>query len=360
MNQNSIFANSSIVAHGWYWALASSELATRDKKEVDIAGIKVLLYRTDSGLVVGVTPRCPHMGANLGSGTMESDGIRCGFHGWKFAHSGEFLETGSGDLHPKLNCNLGSTRNRSCDHDGLLKQDRRPRLRSFCVVERYGMIWIHTDHTHRDQSFPSFEGFLEADSISVPGKPTTRNCHPTLVLGGGIDEEHFNFVHQKTTRLTGQLRFEVKRLSMSSIAFKNVAPMMVTSLKGRILSALYGNVLHYKVTYHYASTAFAELGFPWMPLYCIFAYRPTSSGTTEGLNIYVTRKRNWGVFTFVAKVLAKLEMAFAHSILAPGGREDAIIQDRLQFEWSPWAFGNPSFSTFVDYVNEQPSFKLKS
>ena len=52
-----------------------------------------MLFR-DGGGHWGLLDRdCPHRGADLKFARHEADGIRCPFHGWKFAADGRCLET---------------------------------------------------------------------------------------------------------------------------------------------------------------------------------------------------------------------------------------------------------------------------
>jgi hypothetical protein len=118
---------------------------------------------------------------------------------------------------------------------------------------------------------------------------------------------------------------------------------------------LYTGTLKYQVTYWYASTALAELGPPLLPLYSIFAYRPTEAGKTEGLNIYVTPFRK-GIF---GKWVSAFALWATRKILRKGGREDAVIQNSIQLKLSSHAFSNKPFAAFVQYVEEQPFFRLE-
>lgn len=182
-----------------------------------------------------------------------------------------------------------------------------------------------------------------------------RNCHPTLILGGGVDEEHFLFVHSGTTDISGRLNFAHEVISPSVIRYENVAKIKRDNPKSRFMSWIYGGVLKYRVTYWHASTALAELGPPLLPLYSIFAYRPTPDGRTEGLNIYVTPKRRGPLGWLISRLAIKM----TQKILRKGGGEDAVIQNSIRFRASPYAFDNPPFRTFVEYVERQPIFELR-
>lgn len=327
-----VFSNAKVTPHGWYWALPSKELAPTQKRELNLFGNTILIYRSKEGVVHAVEAYCPHMGAHLSAGVVEKGGLRCGFHGWKFGPDGTLLDT-------------------PCKKQSTASKIRA--LVTYRVSEKFGMIWIHTDASSKDP-LPDFPA-LDGQDVSVfVDRPERRGCHPTLILGGGVDEEHFLYVHHKTTSASGPLAFNYERILPSVIKFWNHAPIASSTWKGRFLRAIYGNVLRYEVTYWNASTALAALGPPWLPLYSIFAYRPTPEGGTEGLNIYVTPRRRglgWLVSLFA--------LAVTRLILRGGGKEDAVIQNRIRFSVGPETLANPPFAAFVAYVEEQPVLQLK-
>lgn len=333
-----VFANSKVMPHGWYWALASKKLSRGEKVEISIFGEKLVLYRGHSGQVYCIEAFCPHMGAHLKEGTIEGDSIRCGFHGWKFNEAGACADI-------------------PCSSKGRSPEAIRQR-RTHLAAEKFGMIWLHSDPkaSLKSSPLPSFLD-LENEEVTVfVDQAEIRNCHPTLILGGGVDEEHFLFVHWGTTKLSGPLSFSHENVSPYLIRYKNTAKIAITGFKSRLLSALYQGVLKYNVSYWYASTALAELGFPFLPLYSIFAYRPTPDGRTEGLNIYVTKKRR-GPLGFLISLIS---IWMTRKILRKGGGEDTVIQNSIRFKPSLYAFDNDPFRAFVEYVERQPVLTLRS
>lgn len=334
-----IFANPRSVACGWYWALPSTELRKGDKRELDFLGEDLLLYRSESGKVYCVQAYCPHMGANLKEGRIEGEDLRCAFHGWKHSGAGRCVST-------------------ACSSEKVPAASV-PRRKSHLVAEKFGMIWIHT---HADSEaplesidpLPDFPALAGSEVIARVDQSEIRNCHPTLILGGGVDEEHFSYVHSQTTDISGPLRFDFQRVSPAVIRYENKAEIKQTSVKSRMMHRLYRGVLRYGVTYWYGSTALAELGPPMLPLYSLFCYRPMRDGRTEGLNIYVTRARRGPI----GKLISFIALYLTRKILRNGGSEDAVIQNSIRFAYGPYASGNAPFAEFVRYVEEQPYIDL--
>lgn len=220
------------------------------------------------------------------------------------------------------------------------------------VAERFGMIWVHVN-VESSEPLPSFPELEGKDTVVRIDDVELRNCHPTLILGGGVDEEHFLFVHKNTTDISGPLCFQFERLSSGVIRYWNIAPIGGSNLKSKVMRALYNGVLTYDVSYWYGSTALARLGPRWLPLFSIFAYRPTGDGKTVGRNIYVT-ERGRGIF----RIFERVRLALTRAILRKGGAEDARIQNSIQFKVGPFSLLNKPFGAFVRYVEEQPHFLL--
>ena len=68
-------------------------MAHRPVKAVRLLGQDLVLFRDGAGPLRPARSACPHRGADLAFGRHEPDGLRCPFHGWKFAADGRCLET---------------------------------------------------------------------------------------------------------------------------------------------------------------------------------------------------------------------------------------------------------------------------
>jgi nitrite reductase (NADH) small subunit/3-phenylpropionate/trans-cinnamate dioxygenase ferredoxin subunit len=60
---------------------------------VAVDELKIALFRCD-GVVYAIRNRCPHMGGDLGEGTLEGEIVRCPWHGWPInVRTGQHPET---------------------------------------------------------------------------------------------------------------------------------------------------------------------------------------------------------------------------------------------------------------------------
>ena len=111
----------------WYVTAWAHEV-TRALFPRRLLGEPVVLYRTMAGQVVALEDRCLHRRAPLSLGRVLGDEVECGYHGLRFAPSGECTLVPGQDRVPRVS-----------------GPDGRPRpacIRSYQVVERHGFVWI--------------------------------------------------------------------------------------------------------------------------------------------------------------------------------------------------------------------------
>src|SRR3954447_17765658 len=71
-------------------------------KELKVLGEELVLYRDRSGTLGLLDRYCTHRRASLAYGVVESDGIRCQYHSWKFDETGRVIEQPFEDtMHPE-------------------------------------------------------------------------------------------------------------------------------------------------------------------------------------------------------------------------------------------------------------------
>jgi phthalate 4,5-dioxygenase oxygenase subunit len=149
-------------------------MASRPLKAVRALGAEFVLFKDAQGRWGLLDRSCPHRGADLSFGRHEGDGLRCPFHGWKFAADGQCLET------PAEPANL-----RMCD---------RVRARSYPVVEKSGIVFAYFG----EGEAPPFPGF---DCFAAPSTHTFAfkglwHCNWLQAFEVGIDPAHPSFLHR--------------------------------------------------------------------------------------------------------------------------------------------------------------------
>lgn len=151
-------------------------MADRPLKAVRLLGQDLVLFRDAAGAFGLLDRDCPHRGADLAFARHEGDGIRCPFHGWKFAASGQCLETPAEPM--------GST---LC---------QRVRQRSYPLRVVAGIIFAYLGpEDGTPPELPAFDCFAAPASHSFAFKGLWR-CNWLQAFEVGIDPAHPSFLHR--------------------------------------------------------------------------------------------------------------------------------------------------------------------
>lgn len=173
---------------GWYTVAAASEIAPGEVKALHLLGRDLVLFRGEDGVARLFDAHCPHLGAHLGvGGRVVGDGLRCPFHGWRFAGSGCLAEV------PGL--------------EGRLPDAH---VRSWPVQERNGFLfaWYHAEGLPPSFEIPSYredgewtEWASDAYRVRVHVQDLSENI---------LDRAHFTCVHDmvEPERPRFEVRFE--------------------------------------------------------------------------------------------------------------------------------------------------------
>jgi phenylpropionate dioxygenase-like ring-hydroxylating dioxygenase large terminal subunit len=134
----------------------------------------LVLFRTGKGKVGLVGTYCQHRLAPLYFGRIEDDGIRCPYHGWKYALDGQCIEM------PNI-----PAEQQFCDaihHPG------------YPCTEYGGIIWTHMGSAKDVPPLPEFE-FTEVPDEQRTYRMFYQECNYLQVLEGGIDPTHVMWLH---------------------------------------------------------------------------------------------------------------------------------------------------------------------
>ena len=136
-----------------------------------VLGENFTLFRGTSGTPYLVGPRCAHRGLLLSTGRIEGESIRCFYHGWCYAGSGQ------------------------CIDQPAEKQDFADRIKipSYPIREYLGMIFAYFG----DGDAPDFP---HLDAYDGEGHIYTYESNRPWPffhqLENSVDEAHFNFAHR--------------------------------------------------------------------------------------------------------------------------------------------------------------------
>ena len=170
-------------------AALDPKMALRPIKAVRLLGQDLVLFKTGDQTYGLLDRDCPHRGADLAfarfepagasphnPGAMHPVGIRCPFHGWKFAADGSCLETPAEPENSSL-----------CT---------RVRQRSYPTLARAGIIyaWLG-DAGSTPPELPNLDCYQAPQSHSFAFKGLWR-CNWLQAFEVGIDPAHPSFLHR--------------------------------------------------------------------------------------------------------------------------------------------------------------------
>ncbi|MCW3837623.1 Rieske 2Fe-2S domain-containing protein [Sphingomonas canadensis] len=160
----------------WIPALMPDELVAGGAPvRLRLLGENFLAFRSPDGQVGVVDHQCAHRCASLFYGRNEEGGIRCVYHGWKFATNGQCVEMPSEP--PET------------DYKARVK------IRALHVAEKYGVVWVHMGRRQTPPPLPHFDWdeLEEGQQLSVSFM--MRECNWLQALEGDIDTCHVGFLH---------------------------------------------------------------------------------------------------------------------------------------------------------------------
>jgi len=187
----------------WLPVMESSQLRSGDDPHpVMLAGEEFIAWRDDAGRAALFDSACLHRGASLRLARAEGDGLRCIYHGWKFATNGEVLETpnvADSSFHLRLKGRVHPTR------------------------EAGGLLWAYLGPHEREPEFPAWPWLALPESQRVV-VPHVQECNFVQVIEGLVDSSHLGVLHANGLRhaTESDLDFAQKVASMQ----RNLAPRL--------------------------------------------------------------------------------------------------------------------------------------
>ncbi len=156
----------------WYLFGSGSELKSEPVSK-SMLGRQIVAFRGESGEVSVLDARCAHMGADLGCGRIEGDGIVCPYHNWRYGADGVCTRTPGADRPPRF-----------------------ARQEHFPVVERHGYVFFFNGPEPLFP-LPFFLGELAEDYVAGQVFRYTADCSWYVNSAHAFDRQHFDAVHDR-------------------------------------------------------------------------------------------------------------------------------------------------------------------
>lgn len=323
-----VFQNWEVVARAWYFACRSKDVRVGKAIGVDLCGQHLVLFRGADGRVRALDGFCPHLGTDLGIGSVKGNRIACFFHHWEFDGDGVCRNVPCGESAPPGAC-----------------------LQSYAIEEIYDGIWVFPD---REPDFP-MPAYDELDGLPLTvsyGKRYERSCHHHVTMINGIDPQHLRTVHDFDI----DMEMDVHEDDGSGlIDYALVGHLPNGSFRERLLVRLVGDEYGYSMRYSAGTIGlltmlqrvrlFGRFSLP--ALYMIFAYRPISFGRTLVQPIYLTRKWRglWG--RLIERTLLLMVKRLFYSLRS----EDGMVYDNMRFNPAALLPMDRPIALFIKAIN---------
>jgi len=155
----------------WYPVAVSGDVRKKSAFAATFAGMRIALYRGESGTVYALEDRCAHRQVPLSMGVVEGDTLRCCYHAWTYRGDGRISQV---PYLPK----------------GAARPPRG--VRCYPVREAYGLVFV----------FPGDP--QAADGTALPELPEFSSPrHKTMTFSRTV-RCHYSFMHENLLDMNHQ------------------------------------------------------------------------------------------------------------------------------------------------------------
>jgi vanillate O-demethylase monooxygenase subunit len=163
------------LAQHWYPVALSRDVADGPVAAM-LLDAPLVVYRVE-GQVIVADDLCPHRGVPLSLGSHDGSGITCAYHGLHFGPDGR--------------CNRIPAQ-----PDAAIPQ--KLHLRTYPVVERYGLVWTRLLADENRQDLPTMPHWDEPAFQQIVCPTIDIHGFAGRQMEGFLDVAHFGFVHKAT------------------------------------------------------------------------------------------------------------------------------------------------------------------
>jgi phthalate 4,5-dioxygenase len=171
---------SRLMRHYWLPALLSIEIPEPDcpPVRVRLLGENLVAFRDSQGRVGLLGEHCAHRGTSLFFGRNEECGLRCIYHGWKYAVDGTVLEI-------------------PAEPPGSTLKDK-VRQTAYPCKEAAGIVWSYLGPTDKLPLLPNYE-WMHLPHNNLYVTKSIQDCSWLQGLEGECDSSHLSFLHKNFT-----------------------------------------------------------------------------------------------------------------------------------------------------------------
>jgi 5,5'-dehydrodivanillate O-demethylase oxygenase subunit len=156
----------------WHPVAAACEFTGKFPLKKRLLGEDLIVYRSPSGDYGAMQPFCPHRGASLEFASIERDGVRCAYHGWKFSAGGACLD-------------------QPAEPGGGAKSGTR--VRAYPAQEMGGLVWLYLGPDPAPL-LPRYDVFVWDNCLREIGQ-VRLPCNFVQIMENSVDPHHVEWLH---------------------------------------------------------------------------------------------------------------------------------------------------------------------
>lgn len=193
----------------WHPVCLSEQISRPDGDpvRVEILGERLVAFRDTAGRLGLLEEGCPHRGVSLALGRNEDAGLRCLYHGWKFAVDGTIIDM--------PNC-------------PDLRLAENVRAKTYPVREAGGFLWAYLGPAEKMPPFPTWR-FLDIPVENMRVNRIDADVNYMQQLEGGADTSHVGILHSNFARpgwMTGAFNANTDQDNPAALATSDLAPTL--------------------------------------------------------------------------------------------------------------------------------------
>jgi len=164
------------VLSAFWYPIAFSREASERPLGVTLLDRSLVVWRTETGLSVA-DDLCLHRGVPLSMGSVRGGRLTCCYHGFQYAPDGQCVRVPANPQAaiPKKLC-----------------------LKTYPVLERYGLIWTCLNGDGSDRGLPEFPEWDDPDYQQILPEAIELDAAAGRQVEGFVDVAHFAWVHHES------------------------------------------------------------------------------------------------------------------------------------------------------------------
>jgi vanillate O-demethylase monooxygenase subunit len=194
-----------ILRKTWQPVGLSRDLSVGETLAYTLLGEEIVVVRFEDGRLLATLDACPHKGMRLSCGYLAAGRLTCAYHGWQWGAGGQCEGVPS----------LLDPPQRLLD---------KASLKTFDVVERYGMVWVKLDDDEV-ATLPDIPEFEEQDGWRyLVVEPMPFACGFRREIENYLDMTHFAFAHGDTLGAAADVVLPPMEINRLDDGFEMKAP----------------------------------------------------------------------------------------------------------------------------------------